>query len=447
MSLSDHVSIAITADTLGVAKAGFGVPMILSANASFPERIRFYTDIDGVEDDFPVTTSPEYLAAAALFAQNPHPEQIAIGRAVGKPTQRYSLSISTVEHSHLYKLSVKGQGVTPTDVTYQADSATTDGEIAAGLVAALNAVTGKNFTAAGATSPFTITGDAAGNWFSVESTEVGYIKIEQNHAEPATTLATDLAAINNENNGWYALYTLYNSEAYVKAAAAWIETQKKLYVADISASETVTLASAGTGTSDAADDIAALGYDRTAVVYAPSPASMLGAAWLGTRLPYDPGEETWKFAAPTGVTAPTYTATHKVNIRAKRVNALESIGGTARIWDGTVAAANGYVDQTRGLDWLENDMQTDVYNAVAGALKVPFTDAGIALIENAILGSLERGIARGLLASDPAPRVTIPKASAVDASDKLARTLPDVKFSATLAGAIHKVEIRGVVSV
>ncbi|MGN6103657.1 MAG: DUF3383 family protein [Kofleriaceae bacterium] len=446
MSLDDHVSITITADTLGVPRAGFGVPMILSVNASFPERLRYYTDIPGVAEDFPDPSSPEHLAANAILAQDPHPERIAIGRATGKPTQRYKVSVSTVENSHLYKLAVRGDGVTATDITFQADSTATDGEVAVGLVAALNAVAGKNFTASGTTSPISITGDAAGEWFSVESPEVGYLKIEQDHADPATSVAVDLAAIATVHADWYALYTLYNSEAYVKAAAAWVETQKRLYIADISASETVTLASAGTGASDAADDLMVLGYDRTAVVYHPSPASMLGAAWLGTRLWTDAGSENWKFADPTGVLPVSLTTTHKTNLEAKNANTLESTGRNSRMWAGTVASGE-FIDVIRGIDWLENDMQTEVYDALASALKVPFTDAGIALIENKMLLSLGRGVSRGLLADDPKPVVRVPKAKDVASSDKKRRILPDLKFSGVLAGAVNKTRIRGVVSV
>lgn len=446
MSLSDHVQISITADSLGVATAGFGIPLILSVNASFAERIRYYEDVSDVAEDFSVTTSPEYLAASAIFAQSPHPEQIAIGRAAGQPTQRYKVTVSTVDDAHLYKLTVKGEGVTATDVEYQAVTSDVDADIAAGLVAALNLVTGANFTATGVASPISITGDAAGNWFSIESTEVGYLKIEQDHAEPATTLAADITAISNENDDWYALYTLYNSEAYVKAAAAAIESLKKIYIADLSMSETVTLAAAGTGSSDPADDLATLEYDRTATVYHPSPASMCGAAWMGTRLHTDPGTENWKFAAPSGVTAVTLTATHKVNLRAKNCNVLQSIGGTPRMWNGTMVSGE-FIDTTRGLDALENDMQTEVYNALAGALKVPFTDAGIALIENEVIGSLDRFVQRGFLSSNPAPTVTVPEAADVSSANKEIRTLPDVKFSATLAGAVNKVNVTGVVSV
>ncbi len=533
MSLSDHVTITITADTLGVAKAGFGVPMLLSANAVFAERIRYYDDLAGVAVDFPVTTSPEYLAASAIFGQSPHPEQIAIGRAIGKPTQIYTLSITAVSSGASYVLNVEGQGATDTTITYtpgadlvfttthgselfttvahgmstgdgpfrvssdttlpsglavdtnywiaklSADTyhlcatradALTDTEVLIGsdgtgvhtlrrlqndvicaqLVQGLNAVVGNNYlaaqvTGAGETDTITVTGDAAGSWFSVEVADVSLMKIAQTHVEPATTFATDIAAIANENDDWYALYTFYNSEPCVKAAAAAIEPLKKLYFADLSQSETVTLAAAGTGSSDCADDLATLEYDRTIANYHPSPASMSGAAWLGTRLHTDPGSETWKFAAPSGVLPVTLTATHKINLRAKNCNVLQSIGGTSRFWDGKVVSGE-FIDVVRGLDWLENDMQVSVYNALAGALKVPFTDAGIALIQNEVLGSLGRGIAQGLLAANPKPVCTVPLATAVSTANKGIRTLPDVKFSATLAGAIHKITITGVVS-
>ena len=52
----------------------------------------------------------------------------------------------------------------------------------------------------------------------------------------------------------------------------------------------------------------------------------------------------------------------------------------------------------------------------------------------------------GILAADPAFTVTAPAVADVSAGDKTARTLPDVDFDATLAGAIHKVEISGTVS-
>src|SRR5688500_10214682 len=136
-TLSEHVSLTITQDTVGMARAGFGVPLILSCNASFSERVRLYSDLPGITDAGFATDSPAYLAAPAAFSQSPHPEQVAIGRAVGKPTQRYKVTVSTVANEHTYTLVVKGEGVTESTVTYTSDGTATDGEICAGLVAAL----------------------------------------------------------------------------------------------------------------------------------------------------------------------------------------------------------------------------------------------------------------------------------------------------------------------
>ena len=57
------------------------------------------------------------------------------------------------------------------------------------------------------------------------------------------------------------------------------------------------------------------------------------------------------------------------------------------------------------------------------------------------------GILDGGLAADPAPVVTAPKVADVAAADKVARRLPDIDFTATLAGAVHEVVISGVISV
>src|ERR1051326_5022698 len=93
--LSEHVSLTISVDVVSVARAGFGMPLILSCNASFSERVRLYEDLLSLAADFS-TTSPEYRAARAMFSQTPHPEEIAVGRAVGKPTQVYEIHVSAV---------------------------------------------------------------------------------------------------------------------------------------------------------------------------------------------------------------------------------------------------------------------------------------------------------------------------------------------------------------
>ncbi len=152
--LSTIVDLQITEQSVGITAAGFGVMLILSANATFPERARYYQDTTDASSDGWAATSPEYLAIAAAKAQNPSPPLIGIGRADGaKPTQVYQLGVAAVRDSHAYRANVKGQGVTPTALSITSDSSATKPEIANALLTALNAVVGKNFLATFAPLP------------------------------------------------------------------------------------------------------------------------------------------------------------------------------------------------------------------------------------------------------------------------------------------------------
>lgn len=101
------------------------------------------------------------------------------------------------------------------------------------------------------------------------------------------------------------------------------------------------------------------------------------------------------------------------------------------------------MDVMRGTDWLAARIQERVYALLIQNDKVPFTDAGIQAVKGEILAQLQAGVARDFLASDPEPTCTVPRAADVSAADKGNRQLNNVKFRATLAGALHKVTIEG----
>src|SRR4051812_45955611 len=104
MPLSDLVTVTVDAQKPGVTQAGFGVPLLLSQNAAWVERTRAYTSLAGVLVDF-ATTTPEYNAAAKIFAQSPSPTEIRIGRANTNPvTQQWNVVIVAVAVGNLYKV-------------------------------------------------------------------------------------------------------------------------------------------------------------------------------------------------------------------------------------------------------------------------------------------------------------------------------------------------------
>lgn len=105
MGLSDLVSVTFTLQNPGVTAAGFGVPLIASPNATWVERMRTYTGIDGVAADWG-TGTPEYRAAQKMFSQSTGIERIMIGRCANVPTQKFSVGVQTLTLNATYKLRV-----------------------------------------------------------------------------------------------------------------------------------------------------------------------------------------------------------------------------------------------------------------------------------------------------------------------------------------------------
>lgn len=443
--INNHVSITITRDNVGVARQGFGTPMVLSANAAWVERTRTYASLSEVAADFPSTTGPEYLAATAIFSQSPHPKTMKIGRLANKPTMVKVIEVSTVRNSYAYSVHVKGDGVTASTATYTSDGTATNDEIVAGLVTAINAVAANNYLAAATgtagSQVVTITADAVANWFSVEIADPTSLEGKQTHVDPG--VAADLTAILLADSSWYGFTCPYNSNAVAIAAAAWAQANKRLFVVDTDETETITTS---VGNSETADDLATLDYTYSPVFYHPAQDQMAGSAWLGRCLPLTPGSETWKFKTLAGVAAVAMTSTQRANLVARDANSYEEVAGISMTFNGTVPSGE-YVDVIRGLDALEDDIKKSVFQILVDNDKVPYTDAGINLIEAPVRGALKRWVATGLLASDPVPAVSSPLVADVASGDKSARLLPDIAFNATLAGAIHAVDIVGKISV
>ena len=84
MPLSDIVNVSIDRQTRAVSAAGFGTMLIAGFNGpqTAGSDVRYYSDMDGVEADYPAGTE-EHAAAAAAFAQTPAPTTVAIAHRAG----------------------------------------------------------------------------------------------------------------------------------------------------------------------------------------------------------------------------------------------------------------------------------------------------------------------------------------------------------------------------
>lgn len=438
MSLDDIVNISITAQTQSVSRAGFGTPLIAAHHTNtVGARVETYSTLEEMVAAGFLVTDPAYLAAAALVAQNPRVTRWKVGRRDLPATQTKKFTPLSTAQGLVYTITVTSQTGVVTVATYTVQPADTIALITAGLQAQLNAIAG--ITATDNSTDVDVAVDTAGELWSFTSLNAE-LEILSTNADPG--IATDLAAIVAEDDDWYGLLMDTKSEAEINAAAAFIETRRKLFVAQTSDTGCKQAAT----TTDIMSDLKAAAYGRTAALFHEDDRAFADAAWMGKQFPKTPGSTTWAFKTLAGITVSPLTTAEKTAIEGKFGNHYTLVGGLNITFEGKVAA-NEYIDTVRFIDALERGMQEDVFAVLASNEKVPFTDTGVGLVVSTVKGRLTQGILDGGLAADPAPVVTAPKVADVPPASKVARTLPDVNFTGVLAGAIHKTVITGVISV
>lgn len=427
--IRDSIEVNITTEGAKLTQAGFGLAMILSGSANWTERTREYQSLAEVLVDFAATT-PEYKAAAKLFAPDVRPPRVVIGRSALKPTQRFAIT-PVVINSYTYKMKVNG-----TEVSYTSDADATATEIIAGLKAAIDALS-LGLTTSDQTTYLRALADTAGAFFSVSSVDAN-LRVKQDHADPG--VATDLANIALERNDWYWLITLYNSQAYIAAAAGYIETVRKEYVAQ---SEDGNIPNTTkSGTDDIAEALQASSTNKTAIIYSKATDDFADAALVGRLSTMMPGSYTAKFKVLNQVEVGAYTATQRTNMRSKNCNFYEETGGAGSFEEG-YAPSGQFIDYVVYKDFLTSRLEERTYAVLQKLPKVPQNDRGIALIETEVRGQLESDAGREALLPIGITDVIAPKIGDVPDADRTARTLNKITFTATYVGGWHKVLIDG----
>ena len=166
---------------------------------------------------------------------------------------------------------------------------------------------------------------------------------------------------------------------------------------------------------------------------------------------------TVKFKQEPTVTAENLRSSQAATLKAKKVNVFVKYQNNTNIIQEGVMSSGMFIDERHGLDWLQNDMQTEEYNLLyaSGQPKIPQTDAGFTQFVLADERSLDRAVNNGLIA----PGVwTGPSFGALKTGDVLTkgyyvycppadeqaqgerdqRIAPTRQIAIKLAGAVHK---------
>lgn len=426
--LTDIIEIQISRETTAVSRAAFNIPMFLATHTAFTGRARSYASLTEVADDFD-SASNVYIAASKVFGQELTPPSLVVGK-------RYADSVSVTLDS------VTGNAT----LSYNGTEVVTDISGAANATAAV-ALIKTDFDSAGISGidftdnldgTFEIEPSVAGDDYSFQFSS--QFSVVYNTTE---TWVDALDAVTDENNDWYALIAETHVEADVLALAGAIEARKKIY--GTSSSDTDILDALSTD--DIAKQLFDLSYVRTFLLYsATADTQYPEAAWIGGQLPEQPGSNTWKFKTLAGVTVSSLSSTQANSAKAKNANTYERVGGVNITSEGVMAGGE-FIDVMIFVDWLEARMRESIYFRLVNSKKIPFTQAGITIIENEIRRVLAEGIVNGGLAPNPQPTVSVPNVLAIDPNLRALRTLEGITFEGRLAGALHFVKIRGVVTV
>ena len=440
-ALDQIVNIQISQQTAAVPQEGFGVPLIMGPSDRFSDIVRYYTDpADMLTDGF-LTSDPEYVRCVEAFDQDLQPTQVGIGKYTAAVAQVETITpnVSSQAIQH-YIITING---VPYDFT--SDSSPTAAEVVAGLIALINADMNCPFTGVGTTT-LVLTAKQAGNGGTfVLSSNLAGVTTTANHG-----IVTDIVALQAVSDIWYGLSICSVLAADLEQVAAYIETQLKIFIG-VTGDAPVKDPSS---TTDVGYILKGKAFKRTALIYSANPHSGLEASWLGGVLPTTPGSSTWKFKGARGVTPDKFSQGDRNALigqpgtPGKNVNIFETVGGQNIFEEGFMCGGQ-FIDITVGIDWLKSTMQNNVFALLVQNEKIPYTDIGAAIIENAVRQTLKQGdddtgsglIDHTSIVVSAAPVLSQPTA------DRANRIYRGINWSCRLAGAFHFIVIKGVVTV
>lgn len=436
------VNVQISLNTNGVSKEGFSTMLVVGTHANNLNRVTTYTNINDLINDGFSTDDPIYRAVSAAFSQTPRPRQVKVGR---RQVEEVNLSVNNVKDNTDYTITVSSKDTDGTvdeeAYKYNSQTSATATKIVEGLQALMASDTAVTATVSGEKLQLTA---KSGKSFAIKISS----NLSAELTEPTEEIADSMNAIMASDADFYGIVLASRDKDDIMAMAEWVETQIKLFgtsTAEQGAKDSET-------DTDLLSMLKAKNYYRTFSFYHElADSEYLESGVMARCFAIEPGGETWANKVLSGLTADNLTETEYLAVSGKNGNTFETFRNKSITQNGKVAG-DEWIDVIRFRDWLQEEITVNVFNLLINSDKVPYTDAGIALIENQIRQALLLGQRRGGIAPTEYDEdnnenlgftIEMPLAANIPANTKAQRLLEDVKFTARLAGAIHVVEITG----
>lgn len=141
------------------------------------------------------------------------------------------------------------------------------------------------------------------------------------------------------------------------------------------------------------------GYDRTIVFYHDVLSEFPHAALIGAVGSKPVGSVTWKFKTLKFVKPQDLSPTEVNDVHTNGAIAYVNKAGIDQTSEGLVVSGE-FIDVIHGKDWVKLNIEQQVQYLLSTSDKIPYTDAGIALIEGAVKTVLEIAGQNGIIATD-----------------------------------------------
>ena len=429
LATSDVVGVTVSLSPSAIPLQNFGAFMIIGPSPKIidtNERFRQYTNIAGVIQDFG-TSAPEYLAAVLFFEQSPQPAILYIGRwaqaATGASIHGGTLSatntlVSTwVAVGSAGSMQITVDGVVKTLANLSFGSVTNLNAVASVIQTALagqitciyNATYNRFEVYSGTTGAASTISYATPTGSGTDISAMLGLSLAGGASPPCSpgiVAETPLAALSliAQYSVWYGgMFAPTNygdiTDAQYVACAALIQASRRVFC--FTTMEPAALVP--TQSTDLGSQLKAAKYNRSFVQYSSSnPYAAASAFARGFTVDFQGNNTTitLKFKIEPGITAETLNETQAASLASKGTNVFVNYtNGAAIIQEGVMADGTTYFDTLVGIDWLQNQIQTDVFNLLYTApTKIPQTDPGMHQIMTTIDGSLQIGVGNGLIA-------------------------------------------------
>lgn len=483
---SHFVSVSMSKKGLYPAKTGFGELCVFTTEPGplrRVERIRHYTDVDGVVSDWGVT-SEVAKAATAYYSQSPRPKKFAVAmryesaqsaELVGGAQADLTSFTSINDASFSVEIDGSSAQVTNNDLTGAANLPAVAAILQAATISAFAGVISNNtsITITHDGSRFILTSPSTG-----ETSTIGFatasgvgtdihelLKWNQGSGTyvngiGAETVGQSLSNTADVDDTWYGfLFTkeirdnvIVNGTAAVMDAAAWAEARTKRFFNTSNDLAVIDPSSS----SNIAKSIKAAGYGRTMTTFSNYPdaypsASMAGRAFTVNFEQAD-STITLNLKDAPGIVGEDLTPSQLGVLQDSNANAIINIGNQKKFTDSRMGDGR-FFDEGHGIDWLVDSMQVAVYGYLSTTeTKVKYTNQDLVKIEQQMDKVLAQAVRNGLGAPGETSdgrflsrgyEITMQPVEDVPQDSIDARSYVGASFTLLGAGAIHSVEIKG----